>query len=418
MNTLAIRSSVLLLCCAGVAASAQDAARAYEAELAADAASRTSLAGEGGGAGYEKGKFSIYDGSKSNLLWIAGHIQTRYEMNFRDEDSVANDSDDFTHGFSIRRTRLRFGGNIWDKALTYQVQLDGDRSTGDITVIDAYAQYKYENGIAVRWGQFKLPFLREESISDNLQLAAETSVTHSVFTQSRSQGVQIEKTADNWRIVGAFSDGFRTLNTSFDSAAESDYALTARFDWMFAGNDFKRFDDFTSFRNQEFAGDVGFAVHYQSGGETGGTLDRNSLSATLDTQLEGKGWNAFAAAIYRDSEDDSVSDQQHRQDYGLVIQGGLFVSDQAELFARGDILWQDSDRRPAPTADDTFRTITGGVNYYISPESHAFKFTGEVQYYIDPESDSALVGRSTALGLLPDTEGGQFHLRLQLQVMF
>lgn len=418
---MTFRNALLLVAAAGLSvpcgALAQTDSRAYAAELAADAANRSSLLGEGGGAGYEKGKFSIFDDSKANLLWIGGHFQFRYNANFRDEDSAPGDNDDFTHGFNVRRTRLRMGGSIWDKNLTYQVQLDASRSSGSWGLVDAYAQYKFENGVAVKWGQFKLPFLREENVGDQYQLAADTSVTHSVFTQGRSQAVQADYTAEQFKLTGAFSDGFNTLNTDFDSASESDYAFTGRADWMFAGKDFKRFDDFTSFKSQDYAGVWGLAAHYQDGGETGGTVDRTSFSVTSDVQVEGAGWNAFIAGVWRNSEDNTVSDEDFN-DFGTVIQGGFFVSDQTELFARLDITWADEGRAATDEPNDTFHTLTGGVNYYVSPESHACKFTADVQYFFNPEADLSIVSSSTATGLLADTEEGQLNLRLQMQVVF
>lgn len=413
------RNALVIATLCGLAAApaiGQTDARAYEAELAADAATRSSLLGEGGGAGYEKGKFTIYSGDKANSLWIAGHFQFRYNANFRDEDTAPGANDEFTQGFQMRRTRLRAGGSIWDKNLTYQIQMDVNRATGEWGLVDAYAQYKFENGMTARWGQFKLPFLREENISDSNQLAAEASTTHSVFTQGRSQIVQLEYLADQFRLTGAFSDGFNTLNTDFDSAREADFALTGRADWMFAGDDFKRFDDFTSFRSQDYTGMLGAAFHYQDGGETGGTPDQSLASAVIDTQVEGQGWNIYAAGIWRNV--DAASASEDFNDFGMVLQAGYFVSDQTELFARLDITWADDNRAASDATDDTFHTVTGGVNYYISPESQAVKFTADVQYFFNPEADLSIVSPTTGTGLLADGEDGQIQLRLQMQVMF
>src|SRR5262245_31260684 len=71
--------------------------RAYQAELLADAATRTSGL-QGASSGYNNGKFSITDGG-ANTLNIGGYVQARYLMNFRDDQP---NNEDFTNGFQIR----------------------------------------------------------------------------------------------------------------------------------------------------------------------------------------------------------------------------------------------------------------------------------------------------------------------------
>jgi hypothetical protein len=136
----------------------------------------------------------------------------------------------------------------------------------------------------------------------------------------------------------------------------------------------------------------------------------------IDTQVEGQGWNIYAAGIWRNV--DAASASEDFNDFGMVLQAGYFVSDQTELFARFDVTWADADRAATVATDDTFHTVTGGVNYYISPESHAVKFTGDVVYYFNPEADLSIVSPTTGTGLLADGEDGQIQLRLQMQVMF
>ena len=138
---------------------------------------------------------------------------------------------------------------------------------GSAVLDDAWGQYAFGNGWAVKWGQFKLPVLREESVSDTAQLTANRSVMNGEFGQSRSQGVQLSTEQQQVRFAAAFSDGIATQNTDFTSSAEADWALTGRLDWKWAG-EWKQAKDFTSFPESPFFGMVGGAVHLQSGGET------------------------------------------------------------------------------------------------------------------------------------------------------
>jgi len=109
---------------AGAIASAEvtpDQSRAYAAELLADADSRTSLL-QGGNAGYDNGAY-IGDGSwllRTNVL-----LQFAYKASFRDDGSMGvGDNNDFTHGFSINRAKVRFSGNIGSPDVEFVI--DGD----------------------------------------------------------------------------------------------------------------------------------------------------------------------------------------------------------------------------------------------------------------------------------------------------
>jgi hypothetical protein len=383
---------VLILLAAAPAADA----RPYSAELLAHAQAQ-------GGAGFDKG-FWVGDGG-ANKLVLGGMVQTRYLLNFRDE---AVGDEDITNGFQARRVRLRAGGTIFDPALSYFVQGEFSRSTGVFGLLDSYGAYKWDNGMSLRFGQFKVPFAREDLVGDHLQLTAERSNVNTVFAAGRSQAVELSIADGPWRIAGVFSDGANALNTDFTSMVETDWALTGRADWRFSGDDWKRFDDHTSFRNDPYAGMLGAAIHARGGGETGGTADVESISATADVTVEGGGWNVFGAGVWRHSDAAGLE----TDDFGLVAQAGVFVTEQAELFARYDVVFADA------ASGDDFSTLTAGVNYYVLPQSHAFKLTADVLYYFDAEADTALIGPNTGVNLLSDAEGGQVGVRLQAQVIW
>lgn len=398
----------------------------YEAELRSDAASRTSYQSGGGTAGHDADGFGISDGSGNNVLHIGGAAQFRYTMNFRDDDvnTVDSDNNDFTHGFASPNTRLWAFGHVWDKNLSYYVQLWAG-TDGNWFLEDAWGEYAFDNGFAVRWGQITLPILREEYIVNEKQLAIDRSVANEVFNQDYNQGVQFSYTAEAFRVFGAFTDGIRTANTDFDSSAEADYALTLRVDWQAVGTDWSRFSDFTSFRSQAPAALVGAAVHWQDSGETGGTASPGEelLLYTVDASYEGAGWNLYGAFIGQSSESEGGGDSD---DFAGIVQGGVFVSEQVELFARWDGIFWDDDS----AAEDDNHFLTAGANYYISPESHAVKFTGQVQWALnetdglffepaagDPTPAGPVAG-NTNTGFLGDPDDGELVIQFQMQVMF
>lgn len=384
-------------------ADSADASRAELAELRASAASAPA-------AGHDGSAFFVGSDDGAFKLKVGGQIQFRYLANYRDEP--ADDDEDYTGGFQTRRVRLEFGGNVISKDTTFLIQTDFSRSSGTASLLDAWVRHSLGENWGLRFGQFKAPLLREELVSGKRMLAADRSVTNAVFTQARSQGIQLEYEGDRARVAAAFTDGLNTLNSDFDANTEADYGLTGRVELRLAG-DWKQFNDFTSWRGSQFGAMLGLAGHWQSGGSTGGTVDTDVLSYTADLSLEGNGWNAFAAFIGRSTE---PSGGGEFDDFGFIVQGGVFLTEKAELFARYDIVLPDGDRA---SGDDDFSTITAGMNYYFIEKSHAAKFTADVLYFLDAQSDSSsLVSRNTGIGLLPDAEDGQVAVRLQFQLLF
>jgi hypothetical protein len=405
-------------------AQATDSSKAYAAEMTADAAERTSLLAAGG-SGHD-GVFHIADGSGNYRLNISGYTQFRYDMNWRDGGVGGGDSG-FSNGFELTRTNMYFSGNVINPNTTFLIQTGFD-SAGEFSLIDAYGKYQFDNGMGLIWGQFRAPVYREVLVAPEKQLAADVSVTGFAFDPDRTQGIALDYRSDSFGIVGSFNDGANSDNTAFNTingvnGNEADWGLTVRLEGKFAG-DWSRFDDFTSFRNQDFAAMVGGAFHYQSFGRTGnGTTtsqtEGSGYNYTIDASLEGNGWNFFASFLGANLD---VDGQDSRDDYAFVIQGGVFVTDSLEVFARWDSLFPD-DEGPgrSKTLDDDFNTITFGVNNYFVPESHAAKLTIDASYFIDTADTNALAAsavNNTNVGLLPSTEDGQFNIRVQMQLMF
>ena len=408
----------------GAPALAQNATLAQsnvnEAELVADSGTRTSLLQGGGGtAGHDENGFFISDGSGNNTMYFGGTIQFRYTMDFRDDGAVG-DQEDFTHGFSNNTVRLRSWGNIWSKDYIYKL-VGNFSSDGGFTLEDAYAGYVYGEGFTVLAGQMKAPLSWESMVDNEFQLASSRSVVDTYFSGGRTQAIAVQYQSDAFRIIGAFGDGAGTLNTYYNSSSEADYALTFRVDVAVAGTDWARFNDFTSWRSQEeFAAKVGGAIHWQDGGETGGTSDTQVLRYTLDAQFEGGGWNAFIAG-YGENVDSAAAGSDY-DNFGLVAQGGIFLADQFELFGRVDAIFWDDDFAGSGQDDNWFLTVGG--NYYISPDSHAAKFTAEIGYsfndntiLFDP-STGALSSAGEDVRYLGQSDDGEIFVGLQLQTMW
>jgi len=424
-----------------------DEVRALVSEMIADAESRSSLLQSGATAGHD-GKFFLASSDGNYRLNIGGQIQFRYIASFRD-DADGNDDGDagfapddfkdgFEGGFQTRRTRLHFSGNAVDPNLFYFVQGEFDRDGGDFNLLDAYVGYDFDNGWSVRWGQFKLPFLREELILSSKQLAVERSLTNEVFNQDRSQGIEASYKDDSFRFAFAFSDGFASQDTDFTSSAafssgfqpaagnEADWAFTARGAVLIAG-DWDVFKDFTSAPGADYSMMLGFAGHIEGGEEyttpATGFVDGAYFYAsyTVDFSMEGDGWNAFIAFVGSHSEFDDVPDglggldDVDFDDFGVVAQFGMFIPDTDwEPFLRYDAIFADDERPGLDSNNDTFSTITFGANYYH--HGHASKFTADIVWFIDEANASTLP--NTGVGFLTDDDSGEFAVRLQWQLLF
>jgi len=329
-----------------------------------------------------------------------------------EDDGLDANNNDQTIGFQNARTKLQFSGNIANENWGYYIQFKfEDPGAGAGLLDDAYGTYKIGNGWNLKFGQFKLPLYKEELMGDTYQLFANRSVVNSFFTQSRSQGVQVGYEGDQFRFWGAVSDGLNTKNTDFTSAAEADISVTARGEFKWAG-DWKQAKDFTSFQNSAYFGVVGAAINYQTGGNTVATADTDQIDVTADAQVEGNGWNVYAAFYYRNT-DPSVGNSF--SDYAFQIQGGVFVSSDWEIIAGWSILVPDSDRAPA---DSNFNTLQVGVNHYFIPESHVVKLTIDWTYFLDTQSECGIAVPNTQVGLLASGQDTQWNLRGQIQLMF
>jgi len=305
--------------------------------------------------------------------------------------------DDFTSGFQARRIRLLFDGHLFDPRFNYHILLDANRSGGGLRLLEAFAGYDLGDGFHLQWGQFKLPFLFEELMSSRRLLAADRSLTNARFTQGFSQAVQLTYSDALLRVRGAFSDGFNSFNTDLENKP-ADWALTGRIEGLLSG-DWRQFRDFTSPRGADTALLLGAAAHAQAAPDTpdGDPLSR-FVSWTADASLQGDGWNAFAAIVGRHDTKLPGSDDS----YAYLVQGGLFITESLELFARWDHIFNDDD----------LRTATAGFNYYL--HGHAAKFTMDLQWFLD----DAFTGRNTGVGFLTPTDEDQVALRFQFQLLF
>jgi len=368
------------------------------AAVQADSASRESLA------------------PASDELKISLQMQFRYNFNQRGSDSttLASPDEDVTIGFVNRRTKIAIAGKVTDD-ISAKVQISFSDSSGSASLYDGYFKWKLSDTVVFRAGQFKPGLLREENLSSKYMLATDRSSANETLNQDYTQGVELRVTEDDWRFIASFNDGFSTKNTYFTSSSEADYGVTARGELKFGESTWKQYKQFTSWRGASGGLMIGAAAHHQSMGRTNPATNPTTdlTTFTVDASLLGDGWNLYSAGIWRSTNDGLTT----FTDSGFILQGGVFVSDTDEFFARWDLI-MPSDSTPVvvgTSGPSEFNTFTVGWNHYILPESHAAKFTLEVQHFPDPTTESIVTLKNN---LLADSTSGQFAITAQFQLLF
>jgi len=390
-------------------------------EVIADSQTRVSLQGVPGEAGwYENFYVSSADGLFT--LKLGGQMQYRYVYNHRHESNA----DDDRGGFEIRRAKLWFKGNLFSDQIGYKMSGEFSRSSGAFSLSDAYMTWNSGHGWQVKAGQFKLPLNHEELVSSTALLTAERSFVNALTSGTRSQGVEFEYERDRFRFQCAVSDGFPFVaagpngtnrNTPFnDGLAEgsTEWAFTARAEYMLTGSDWDQFKSHSSLGHEEFGALVGGAIHWQTGeyGSTDGGVDEiEILQWTVDASIERDPWNIAGWIVGTHSDPNSSAMSAYDQ-YGLVLQGGFFtIPETLELFSRWE--WYDFDG--AAGGDDTINLFTVGANYYIDQRGHNWKWTNDLIWAMDP-----IPAQSTSIGLLQDAPGqnDQIVFRSMMQILF
>lgn len=381
----------------------------------------------------DNGKFFLSDGENYRLE-VAGEIQFRYMATFR--NGVEDSEERYTGGFQTRRTRLRFTGHVISPRLKFTVltgfsrrgaaleRLFGVETGGNLQLERYYVDYDLGRGWSIRAGQQFIPMLQEQQVGGFRQLTAERSIVNRAFTAGTSQGLQVQHRGEHVRLRAGVFDGARAQNADYNARVESDVTLAARAEVRFGEASWRQFGSGTSFRGSETGVMLGTAAMWQSYGQTGGGAPQfQNFEATVDLTVKGDGWNLFGYVVGIWSQD-PIEGNPDTTNFGAVVQGGAYVTDQLELFARWEGLFYDPD-----TFFDAgdLHFVTFGANYYFIPESQALKLTVDTVIALDPtlpifrRGTPGLVGSvipATVAGILVDPDAGEVALRIQIQLMF
>jgi len=400
----------------------------------ADADTRASLLDDGMTAGWADGFFLASSDGRFRMN-IAGQMQIRWIYNYHDQ------VDRHRQGFENTRTKLTFSGHVFSRDLQYLVRTDVTRNEPGLVngldfLQDAWVRFLLDEHMSVRVGQFKTPFSREELVSSAYQLAVERSLVNESLNIGRSQGVEFVWADDVRRLSVMVSDGGEDNLGGFTAAGggvatgvqavgdpinnralleDVEWALQGRYEHIIAGTR-EQFEDFTSPIGEPFAAMVGVGGHAQKTESDGATTFMRDeirwLAATADVSLEFGGANAFASTTYHYVDRGGNIGQFHF--WGVVVQGGYYITPKWEFFARGEWGQVDSERALLNDVEDLI-VLTLGANYYF--EGHDAKWTTDIGFGINEVTDRWDFDIAGYRADAPDA-APQIVFRTQFQLLF
>ncbi|HYG63557.1 MAG TPA: porin, partial [Thermoanaerobaculia bacterium] len=159
--------------------------------------------------GWKDGKTSIE--TKSALVQISNRVQLRFT------EAMPEVGED-RGSFRIRRAKTKFEGWVYNKNLTYELQLNWPDTANPLE--DAVINYDFTQGkkaFQLKAGQFKVPFGRQELTSSGSQEFVDRSIVSNFFARGRDIGLQAWGTPAggkiDWR-VGLFNGNGRTVSAN------------------------------------------------------------------------------------------------------------------------------------------------------------------------------------------------------------
>lgn len=452
--------------------------RSIVADVLADSESRNSLQSSGATAGWNDG-FFLQSADGRFRLQVGGLVQMRYTMSYIPDGqsgvqttpgtgmAVVADNVEVRSGFDLPATQLNFDGHIFGEQYQYRIKaafsnadeaIIGDSPLtnqgsggGTFRLLDAYMRIQLDNEFALRVGQFKLPYAREQMLDDEYTLGVARSNLVEHLGLGRSQGIELDWTSDNMRAMIAYSNGgndnlygilkavgSEPMNSVY-WADQIDWAFTGRMEWKLAGT-WQQFNSMTSPPGDEFAMLTGIAGHAQSGDPEMGTTESQNppnewYGFTADVTTMYGGATFFGSLFYNstDSGEAYVAGANNfgvpqmfniggTNVWGFSLQGSYYVAPKWEVFGRyewGNASIKGIDAITTPATASTLdrgnamSILTVGINWYIDGED--LKWSNDVGFGIDSVDGVWWNGSN---GWRASSQSGEVVFRSQLQFKF
>ncbi len=370
--------------------------KALVKEVLNDADTRASLLENGVTAGWNNGFFMASEDGSFKLR-VMGMIEFRYGVQLRSESG----GDNGQHGFEIPAVRYGFKGHMIDPSWQFFIW-NGHGTTGSYTALNAMITKVFNPTWSVTVGTQKVPFWREYLISETAIAFPDRTPLANIFSEGYTEGLWINYKKDWLKAVLCLSDGgSRYVSANAISDAEG-MAVSLRAEAVVVG-DWKQAKDSEAWLGNDPFVMLGGAVHFEQGEYGDSTDEAQQLSWTVDATLKYKGFSIMGAFVAKHISETTVDTDQ----YGALVQGGLFVAQDLQLIARYG--WGDLDS----ASEEDLQIASIGFNKFF--RGHALKFTGELGYSFNPITSGWSVAGWQTDGAGQD---GQIMARAELHLLF
>lgn len=340
------------------------------------------------------GKGLIFESDDGQYrMQVRGRIQTRYA---NPGISQPNDPGDYVqesgNQFGVNRARLKVGGHAINKGLQYYWEYD----LVDNRTLNAEIKLERDEAFSMKFGQWKVEYSRERSVSSGGQQMMDRSIINRIFTLDRQQGVSLYGHID----AGGAAN-FNYWAGLFTGAGRGDYAIhddesmySGRFQWNFLGQEvgFKNSD---IKRTQNAAAALAIAganyhsIHTRFSSSGGGSLDnidRGEAPGQFDVKqfvIDGawfwQGLNA-QAEYHEKTVTDRLNENRETHLTGYYVQAGYFMHETFDWWPEPlEIAARYATYDPAEAQHaDAFFEHTLALNWFF--RGHDNKLTAEVSH--------------------------------------
>ncbi len=320
-----------------------------------------------------------FDFDADGIVFQTADTSNRVIMRFRIQNHATTRStslDDLDIGsteWMVRRLRLRFGGHLADRRLTFNLQLSFTRSDQDFSdtqfpniVRDAMVFWNFTPDLQIGFGQTKLPGNRQRVISSGDLQIGERSIVNNAFNLDRDFGfqghwrVRVEDVIVNLRGALSTGDGRNQSRIAGDGLAWTGRVEVLPFGAFLNGGDYFEGD---LMREPTPKLSVGATIHDNQGhtrtrGQLGVRLfePRSSSLLYLDAIAKWQGAAVYAEYARRTGADPITRSSDGRTAAVLVGSGWMA---QASYITPANI--EVAARVANVTPDDVLTGIADGV---------------------------------------------------------
>ncbi|MEQ9620014.1 MAG: porin [Deltaproteobacteria bacterium] len=371
---------------------------------------------------YDKGLTFQSDNGNFKMRF---RIRGQFRLTVEDEDD--RDPETSTN-FEVRRLRFIWDGHAFKPWFLYYVQFGVE---GSASLRDMYFTVAYDNNIAPRVGQFKVPFGRDELNSSSALQFVDRSIINDEFGLGRDRGAVLLGGFGpqyNFSYSGGVFNGDGRNGFSNDSNLL--YAGRLQFGWGGEGKKFKANSSYATGEAYEIVPNFAKSPTITIGGGAavlpGLNCDRKSpdndtcdrmaelgliradyITATGDINFKMPVFNVQGSYYGRWIDPDQTGiAQDTAYDQGFNAQAGVFVLPRTVEIA-GRFSWIDYDTSSGVlppdvgSVRDTKWAVTPGLNYYISHD-HRWKIQLDYSFIRNEFTEGA-----------PDVDENQFRAQLQ-----